>query len=410
MQRPVKIAYIMSRFPHLPETFILREMMEVERQGLQVSLYPLIVQKQTVIHPDAEKWLTRAHRLPWISLEILAANGRYFFKHPLRYTALLWRVFWGNLASPKFLARALALFPKTVCMAAQMQAEGIQHIHAHYATHPALTAWLIHHLTGIPYSFTVHAHDIYVDRTMLFAKVRDAAFVVAISQFNRQFLARHLGDWTLEKTHVIHCGIQPERYQPAQKKPSGRFEIISIGSLQPYKGQRYLIEACALLHQRGLDFRCRIIGGGELASVLEKQIAASGLSGQVILTGPQTQESVAQILSESDCYVQPSIITASGKMEGIPVSLMEALACALPVVASDISGISELVRPAETGWLTPQRDAAALADVLLDVYNRPEEAARRAQAGRDLVLREFGISDNIGLLLLLLNKSVRSII
>jgi len=220
----------------------------------------------------------------------------------------------------------------------------------------------------------------------------------------------HLGDWTLEKTHVIHCGIQPDGYQPAQKKPSGRFEIISIGSLQPYKGQRYLIEACALLHQRGLDFRCRIIGGGELASALEKQIAASGLSGQVILTGPQTQESVAQILSESDCYVQPSIITASGKMEGIPVSLMEALACALPVVASDISGISELVRPAETGWLTPQRDAAALADVLLDVYNRPEEAARRAQAGRDLVLREFGISDNISLLLLLLNKSVRSII
>ncbi|GAB4481677.1 MAG: glycosyltransferase family 4 protein [Anaerolineales bacterium] len=407
---PKKVAYIMSRFPHLPETFILREMMEVEKQGISVALYPLIVQRQSVIHPEAAAWLGRAHRLPWISQEILAANGRAFFKKPLRYLSLFWRVFWGNLPSPKFLARALALFPKTVRMAEMMQAEGIDHIHAHYATHPALAAWLIHHLTGIPYSFTVHAHDIYVDRTMLAAKVRDADFVAAISQFNRQFLAQHLGEWTLTKTHVIHCGIQPERYQPAPKKTGGRFELLSIGSLQPYKGQIYLLEACALLMARGLDFRCRIVGGGELAPELEERIHALGLEQRVILAGAQTQQAVAQMLSEADCYLQPSIITPSGKMEGIPVSIMEALACALPVVASDISGISELVRPGQTGWLVPQKNPAALAQAIWEVWQQPEEAARRARAGRELALREFGISENIRLLSLLLNKSVRSII
>ncbi len=404
-----KVAYIMSRFPHLPETFILREMMEVEKQGILVVLYPLIVQKQSVIHPDAEKWLGRAHRLPWISKEILAANGRYFFKNPGRYASLFFQICWGNLASPKFLTRALALFPKIVGMAARMQAEGVEHIHAHYATHPALAAWLIHHLTGIPYSFTAHAHDIYVDRTMLAPKVRDADFVVAISAFNRQFLARHLGDWTLEKTQVIHCGIQPERYQPAPKKNNARFELLSIGSLQPYKGQAYLVDACGLLLERGFNFRCRIVGGGELMPQLEQRIRARGLAQRVILTGAQTQESVAHMLSEADCYLQPSIITSSGKMEGIPVSIMEALACALPVVASDISGISELVRPGETGWLVPEKNAEALAQAILDVARQPEEAARRAGLGRELVLREFGISENIRLLSLLLNKSVRSI-
>lgn len=404
-----KVAYIMSRFPHLPETFILREMMEVEKQGILVGLYPLIVQKQKVIHPDAQKWLERAHRLPWLSREIFAANRRYFFKNPRRYAALFLQIFWGNLASPKFLARALALFPKTLRMAEMMQAEGIDHIHAHYATHPALAAWLIHQLTGIPYSFTAHAHDIYVDRTMLAAKVRDADFVVAISQFNRQFLAQQLGDWTLAKTQVIHCGIAPERYQAAAKTSSGRFELLSIGSLQPYKGQAYLVEACALLLARGFDFRCRIVGGGELAPELEKLIRARGLTQRVILSGAQTQESVAQMLAEADCYLQPSIITPSGKMEGIPVSIMEALACALPVVASDISGIAELVRPGQTGWLVPQKDPAALAQAILSVASSPQEAARRALAGRELVLREFGISDNIHRLSLLLNKSVRSI-
>lgn len=407
---PAKVAYIMSRFPHLPETFILREMIEVERQGLEVALYPLIVQTQNVIHPEAQDWMARAHRLPWISGEILSANWRRFTTHPAQYASLFWQVFSGNLPSPKFFIRALAMFPKMIRMAELMQADGISHIHAHYATHPALAAWVIHRLTGIPYSITAHAHDIYVDRTMLAPKIHDAAFIVAISDFNRQFLARHLGEWVLGKTHVIRCGIQPERYKPTQKQPSERFEIVSIGSLQPYKGQQYLVEACAILHQRGLNFRCQIIGGGELRSELEQLIASHNLQGQVILTGPQTQDSVAKMLGEADCYVQPSIITPSGKMEGIPVALMEAMACALPVIATQISGIPELVLPAETGCLVPEKNPEALANAILSYSANPDSAQTLAQKGRNLILNEYTLQDNISMLLLLLNNSVRSII
>jgi colanic acid/amylovoran biosynthesis glycosyltransferase len=393
-----KIAYIMSRFPHLPETFILREMISVEELGLRVSLYPLVVQNQAVVHSEAQDWMTRCNQLGWISPEILSANWRQLQRNPARYASLFLRVFSGNLPSPKFFIRAIAMFPKVVRMAELMQAEGIEHIHAHYATHPTLAAWVIHILTGIPYSLTAHAHDIYVNRTMLAPKIRDATFVAAISKFNRQFLARHLGDWILPKTYIIHCGIQPERYQSAQKTITDRFELVSIGSLQPYKGQRYLIEACAHLRQQGQNFRCRIIGGGELFTDLQRQIDENQLNDFVILTGPQPQDKVAEILSEADCYVQPSIITPSGKMEGIPVALMEALAVGLPVIATDISGISELIQPGKTGWLTPEKDSLALANAVLELKSQPAEAQKRAQAGKMLVYEEFDLRKNSALL------------
>ncbi len=393
-----KIAYIMSRFPHLPETFILREMIAIEELGLRISLYPLIVQRQTIIHAEAQDWMTRCNQLGWISPEILSANWHQLRRKPAQYASLFLRLFSGHLRNPKIFIRALALFPKAARMAELMKAEGIQHIHAHYATYPALAAWLIHNLTGIPYSITVHAHDIYVDRTMLAPKIREATFIAAISQFNRQFLAHHLGEWVLEKTHVVHCGIQPERYNSAKKTDSECFELVSIGSLQPYKGQHYLIAACAHLRQRGLNFRCQIIGGGELLADLQNQINETQLNDFVVLTGPQPQDKVAEILSTADCYVQPSIITASGKMEGIPVALMEALAVGLSVVATDISGISELVQPGRTGWLTPEKDPLALANAILEVKNQPAEAQKRAQAGKMLVYEEFDLRKNSALL------------
>jgi glycosyltransferase involved in cell wall biosynthesis len=395
-----KIAYIMSRFPQLSETFILREMIALEQLGWNFSLYPLIMQNEAVVHAEARDWLKRARYSPWFSASVLSANLRRLIKHPISYASLWFRTLAGNLRSPQFLWRAVVIFPKAVLMAEEMQAEGLTHIHVHFATHPALTAWIIHQLTGISYSITAHAHDIYMNRTMLEPKIRDAAFVVAISDFNRQFLGKHLGEWAADKTHVVHCGIQPERFAPAKtltpvKESTKTFEIVSIGSLQPYKGQRYLVDACEILRQRGIDFRCRIIGGGELKSELETLIAEKKLGDRIQLAGPLPQDVVAQILPQADCYVQPSIIAPSGQMEGIPVALMEALACALPVVATDISGISELVRPAQTGTLVPPENPQALAEAMLAIHADFEGAKAMAWAGRELVMQEFDLYRNV---------------
>jgi len=401
------IAYVMSRFPKLSETFILREMNELERQGYQIALYPLIFHKEPVVHAEAEAWIPRMRYSSFISRDILMANVKKFIRHPGTYGRLWRRVLWENRTSGKFLSRAMALFPKAVHMARKMQDEGIVHIHAHFATHPALTAWLIHHLTGIPFSVTVHAHDIFIDREMLDTKLGDAAFVVAISDYNRNYLSEVVGNRIQDKTQVIHCGISLENYVPrsSPRKSGENFEIISIGSLQPYKGYPFLIQACVLLRDRGIPFRCRIIGHGEEQERLRKMIAESNLSAVVELPGPRSQENIAKLLPTAHCYVQSSIIMPSGRMEGIPVSLMEAMACHLPVVASDISGIPELVRHGETGWLVPPANASVLTDALTFVYEHPEQTWQTARNGRHFVQEAFELSSEVRQLAMLLEPS-----
>lgn len=401
-----KIAYVMSRFPHLPETFILREMTELEQRGWDIALYPLILQQQAVIHEEARPWLSRAQATPLFALSTAGAQLAETVRRPGAMLAGWSAALWANRTDVKFWLRTAALLPAAAAMARRMRRQGIQHVHAHYATHPALAAWLIHRLTGLSYSVTVHAHDIYVRHEMLAQKLGEAAFVVAISNFNREYLGQRIDARLPAKTHVIHCGIRPEMYAPVTLPAGGRLELFSIGSLQPYKGHRYLIEACARLKQRGVALRCRIAGNGELRPELEQQITAAGLTPEVQLLGPQTQGQIAALLAETQVYVQPSIITPSGKMEGLPVALMEALACGLPVVATSISGVPELVRPGETGWLVPPADAGALAAALDEVRQQPALAAQYGAAGRRLTLAEFDLRVNVGQLAALFAQQV----
>jgi glycosyltransferase involved in cell wall biosynthesis len=392
-----KIAYVMSRFPFLPETFILREMIEVERLGWPVALYPLILEHPPVVHESARPWVARMRPLPLFSARYLADVLGEALRRPALLFGTLARVVAGNLSSPKFLSRALALFPKAVHLAGVMRDEGVAHVHAHYATHPALAAWIVHRLTGIPYSVTAHAHDIYVDRAMLAPKLRDAAFIAAISNFNREFIERHAGPGLLSKTYVVHCGVTPAEYPlpDAPRDPGGIFEILCIGSLQPYKGQRHLVDACGLLKARGVAFRCRIVGGGELRGALERQIRDAGLGSEVLLLGPLPQEQVAALLPTAHCYCQPSVITPAGKMEGIPVAIMEAMACGLPVVATDISGIPELVGHGTTGLLVPPAEPAALAAALATIAGDPAAAFSMGRRGRRIVEEQFTLAAGV---------------
>ena len=386
-----RIAYIVSRFPHLPETFILREMVELERQGVQVELFPLVMQRQDVIHAESRPWLERAHSTGMFSWVCLRANCKTFFCHPGKYLATMFQAFWFNLPSLKFFIRTLYIFPVAVWMAEKIGELNVDHIHAHYATHPALAAWIISRLTGIPFSITVHAHDIYVNRTMLRKKIHDAEFVRAISEFNKTFLCQHYGDWVAEKTTVIHCGIQPEMYRKAAVYAKRPFQLIAVGSLQEYKGHEYLVRACRMLADENVDFKCTIVGGGELMDELTEMIDELNLSAWIELAGSKTEQQVAQLLTQAHCFVLPSVIISSGKMEGIPVVLMEALASQLPVVATQISGIPELIVDMETGLLVPQRDPAALVQKLLWVMDHPQEASLMAAAGCKKVINEFNL-------------------
>ena len=231
---------------------------------------------------------------------------------------------------------------------------------------------------------------------MLATKLHDAAFVSSISEYNRDYLARELGPWILEKTRIIRCGIDPTFYDRGSIEPNPNgLEIVSVGSLQPYKGFIFLIQSCAILRDQKIPFHCRIIGGGDLRFELERSIHQNRLQEAVELVGSRTQDEVSRLLRSANCYVQPSIVMKSGKMEGIPVALMEAMATGIPVVATSISGIPELVREGETGWLVPTEDSASLADIISRIHAEPTEACRRAKNGKRWVLNEFELSSNV---------------
>lgn len=394
----VRVAYIMSRFPKFTETFILYEMLAMEQAGVQVEVYPLLREKTTFMHPEAQAYVEQAHFQPFISWPILRANLHYIRRKPKAYFGALWSLLQGTWGSFRFFTGAMGIFPKTVLFAHKMTSAGISHVHAHFASHPAAAAFVIQRLTGIPYSFTAHGSDIHRDRTMLLDKVAEAAFVVPISSFNRDVIMETCGGQYGDKMHVIHCGVDTQVFRPPAKNGNrpqpAPFTILCIGTLHEVKGQSYLIEACRLLHAGGVELTCHLAGDGPDREALTAQARQAGLEDRVHFHGRMTRAEVAELIQVTDVVVTPSVPSRDGRREGIPVVLMEAMASGVPVVASRLSGIPELAIDEQTGLLTPPGDAEALADALERLWHDPGLRQRLGKAGRDKVLREFDLHTN----------------
>ena len=396
LRRRRKVAYLVSWFPARTETFILRELQQVELLGGCPEVYPLVGARPGALHPGAESFVSRARYLRLASREVLSANLRWLRTSPRRYLGTWARALWGNARSPGFLARAVYTLPKAATIAHELQARGVEHVHAHWATHPALAGWAIHRLTGIPWSFTAHAHDLYVDRTMLRQKLQSAAFAVTISEYNRERLRGWYGAGLAKKVAVVRCGIDGRSFRPREpgSPRTGPFTLLCVAALRDYKGHPWLLDAVALLKRRGCAVRLLLVGDGEDRLALCERVVQSGLAGEVSFLGHQPSDKVAELMRGADAVVLPSVVTSSGKMEGIPVCLMEALACELPVVATRISGIPELVKDGETGLLVPPGDARALATALERLIRDPALRARLGRAGRAHVLESFSLQEN----------------
>ena len=392
----MRIAYIMSRFPLLSETFILREMDEFERQGGEILLFPLICQEQDLTHYDAELWLERRNCIPFMDIHVLGSLIKTFIKNPLKFITVLIKIVFWNLPSPKFLLRTLILFPKAIRTANKIETENIDHLHVHYASHPALVAYIIHQFTGISYSITIHSHDIYDNHVMLKQKLGAAKFLVTISNFNLDYLVKLLGNWVGKKVFVIHSGVNLSEFVPQKvRNPnnSHKFILLQIGSLHWKKGQTYFLKALKLLDSEIDNLQVQIIGDGPERKKLERMIRELGLTNKVELLGAKTQSEVKQLLINADCYIQTSV------SEGIPVALMEALACELPVISTNITGIPELVIHGKTGILIPPKDVAAIADAIKYIFNNPDLAKKFGKAGRRRVESEFNLQNNVSKLI-----------
>lgn len=393
--RPMKIAYLMSRFPKISETFILFEILEMERLGFAVEVYPLLRERQPVAHPEAVRMTERAHFLPFLSWQMVCSNWHLFRRHPARYLRTLFGLLRGAWKNKNFFLGVFAYWPKAVAFARSMQEQGICHMHAHFCNHPAMVALAIHRLTGIPFSFTAHGSDLHKDRTLLDQKVAAATFAVTVSEFNRNVMFSACETRLHEKIHLIRCGIDPQVFAAAQKNgtPSA-LRIICVASYEEVKGHRCLVDACGQLRDQGIDFVCDLIGDGPLRQQVEQQITRMGLQDKIIVHGSKPRLEVARMLMAAHVKVLASVPTREGKREGVPVVLMEAMACGLPVISSRLSGIPELVEDGRTGILVQPGDSDALSLALQKLLADPELRSKMGRAGREKVLREFNLKIN----------------
>jgi glycosyltransferase involved in cell wall biosynthesis len=402
----MRIAYMVSRFPKVTETFVLREMLELQKVGVAIELFALIHEDESVRHDDADELEKAAHYGNAYPVHHMDAQRYWLHSAPDEYRAVWRSVIAAHRGSGRLMAKAVLTTLVGASWAMDLQDSLVDRVHAHFATWPTLAAWVVHRLTRIPYSFTIHAHDLYVDRPMLAQKLGDADFAVTISDYNRRFIDDVYGTAMADKVSVVHCGIDVDHWRDVERQRSTgpRLEILAIGALEDYKGHRYLVEACSRLRAKNTEFRCQIVGEGPQRGQIEQLIKLLRLEESVALLGRRTSRDVKRLLSEVDVVAHPSVITNRGKTEGIPVAIMEAMASGVPVVATDVSGVTELVIDHVTGLVVPPESPEQLCEALEKLAASPGRARRLARAGQAKVAREFHLDSTVSQLMELFER------
>jgi glycosyltransferase involved in cell wall biosynthesis len=287
-----------------------------------------------------------------------------------------------------------------VSLAALARANGVGHLHAHFASRSGHVAALAACLAGLQYSITAHAKDIYhcdVDQELLRWKIAHARFVVTVTEYNRRHLQSLVADipGAADKVVRLYNGVDLDRFHPTARRQEARPMLLGVGRLVEKKGFAILVEACRLLRRRGYDFRCDIVGSGPEEQNLRGQIASAGLAGVVTLRGVLANEQVAEALAAATAVALPCVVAEDGNVDALPTVLLEAAAAGCPVVSTRLSGIPEIVVEAKTGLLVPPGDAAALASALANLIDQPARARAMGQAARRHAEDLFDLRRNV---------------
>jgi glycosyltransferase involved in cell wall biosynthesis/GT2 family glycosyltransferase len=404
----LRIGYIVSRFPALSETFVLRELAEVDaRTGVSCKLFSLFPDGGGPVHPSARAWVAR--RSCATPLGSARAAAYWAARRPLRLAGAIALVVHDYRRHPRLLGRALVTVACALEHARRLRIEPVDHLHAHFATYPSLAAWICSRLVGVPYSFTAHAHDLFIHRLGLRRRIEDAAFCVGISEHNARIL-RAVAPGRSADVHVVHCAVRPASLPVRLRapRPGAPMRVACVAALRTYKGHHVLVDAIARLAHAGEAVELDLVGDGPLRGQLERQCARLGVATRVHFLGGLTEPAVAEVLDRAHAFAQASVVQPDGDTDGIPVALMEAMAAGVPVVASRVSGVPELVRDGETGLLAPPGDSAALADALRSLRAEPGAAIERARAARALVEEQFAVEGQSSRLLALIRASSSS--
>lgn len=394
------VAYVLKRYPRLTETFILNEVRAMERLGEKLHIFSLLPPEPPPHHPMAAQVRARVHA-PAQGVAgklrfLLRAHGRMLAAKPLRYARAVKAAVGWSLTSRKPIS-LWRQFARAGGVAHLCRAHGVRHIHAHFANAPTTVAHFAHLMTGIPFSFTAHAKDIYLSRPSVIRRhLRAATFAATCTGYNASHLRSLAPRIRPEKIRLVYHGIDLEIFNggtPAIEgpPPSGRPLILSVGRLVPKKGHEDLIAACAALRNRGVDFECAIVGSGPLREALAGAVAAHGLEDVVSLRGAMTHAQLIDLYRRASLFVLSPRIAEDGDRDGIPNVIAEAMAVGVPVIASDISGIPELVSHGQTGLLVRSRDPEGIARAMQRLLEDPPLAQRLARAARGRLERDFNL-------------------
>jgi len=405
------VLYVISRYTYR-STFIVREIDELAARGWTIEVVSL---RRPLLAPGTD----RAHLPyaiaydPFLAPRVLLALMTALASRSGVLAGYLRLMVTAFGRDPKLLARNLGVIPKACFYAAVARRLGCRHIHAHWATVSTSAAMLISRLSALPFSFTGHAWDIFCDTRLLKEKSDAARFVLTCTGYNRRYLIDIAGV-DGEKVHVVYHGLRiPARTVPAAATspsfaaPAGAAEtspvprplaILTVGRWSEKKGFLDLIAALALVRDAGVPFELQIIAGDgspAYARRVREAIAACRLDDRVRISDWLPSAEVEAAMRASDLFVLPCVTPANGALDGIPNVLIEALSVGLPVVATRLSGIPELIRHGETGLLVNERDPRALAATIVWCAAHRGEAARLADEGRRLVERTFDIARTI---------------
>lgn len=390
-----RIAYLVKTFPRLSETFILNEILGIEDLGMELEIFSLRKQPPGAepVHPDVAKVkgsvtyipsFVRPLLPPGLAL-LLFAQLMFLLTAPRRYFAAV-RFHFGSDNDPR-----LKDFLQAGYLAWTLRWRKITHLHAHFANLPTTVAEIVQCLTGIRYSFTGHAKDVYLTPPAEMArKIKKAECVLTCTAFNHRYLAE-LAEQR-KPVHLAHHGIDASRFHAIDKDSMGNTGIpliLTVARLCEKKGLEYLIQACRILMNRGVAFQCQIVGYGPLENKLREMISSLDLQDKVSLLGKMTQDQLADLYPQANLFALPCLVLENGDRDGIPNVFFEAMASGVPVVSTDIEGVCELIEHRKNGLIVEQRNASALANAMQLLITTPGLRNELALSGRQTVLTNF---------------------
>jgi len=382
-----KILYLLDLFPKLSETFVTNELEALVKNDIPIEIWACSPSEDKIIDDDIKGLLPYTKyfldEIP-SKYEKLKAILFLILRNPVRFISAHRIIKKLNSRPSKHQLRRCYVYAKD-CIEAE-----ISHIHTHFATKAAEYAMFINLLSGIPSSVTCHAYDIFLPNPSLADILERSEFAVTISEYNKRFLTERFPALKIP-LHVIHCGIDPRRIQVKDTTTSlhqKKIRIFSVGRLVEKKGMTYLIEACRRLVNDGCRIDCEIAGDGPLYTELEEQITHSGIEKCVRLLGAVSPAAVWLKLSACDIFSLPVVIAQNGDMDGIPVSLMEAVAVGKPVVATSVSGLPELLE--DVGWLCREKRPEEIVEAVYQIVNEEKSSLEnRLRCGVERIQNEF---------------------